>query len=134
MGDGPSQREMPANPVLSSSIVGIGLNVNQLQFPSWVPNPTSLALLTGRQYDVAALLPSLLEACRLRYERIRAGEDPTPEYLSRLMNLGQPRRYLYGGQEIEATVTGVDRFGRLLLTAADGTHLCCVMKEIELLS
>ncbi len=134
LGDCPPQNEMPTQPVLSSSIVGIGLNVNQLQFPSWVPNPTSLALLTGRQYDIEALLPMLLEVCRLRYEQIRAGVDPTQEYLSRLMNLGLPRRYRHGGQEIEATVTGVDHFGRLLLTTADGTRLCCVMKEIELLN
>ena len=48
------------------SIVGIGLNVNQTEFPADLPNPVSLALLTGEHYDVAqtleAFLPYLAEA------------------------------------------------------------------------
>ena len=32
---------------IAATVVGIGLNVNQRTFPDWVPNPTSLALLTG---------------------------------------------------------------------------------------
>ena len=34
--------------LITSAICGIGLNVNQCDFPDWVPNPTSLALLTGK--------------------------------------------------------------------------------------
>ncbi len=38
-------------PEVSSSIVGIGLNLNQTEFPPDLPNPVSLSLLTGRNYD-----------------------------------------------------------------------------------
>ena len=38
-------------PEVSSSIVGIGLNLNQTEFPPDLPNPVSLSLLTGRSYD-----------------------------------------------------------------------------------
>jgi len=127
-----SSTSLTSPSALSTAICGIGLNVNQVSFPDWVPAPTSLALLTGHRHDVAALLEALLEACRVRYDQLRAGRDLTPEYLGRLMNLGVPRRYLYRGDEITATVTGVDPFGRLLLTAADGTPLCCNLKEIAL--
>jgi BirA family biotin operon repressor/biotin-[acetyl-CoA-carboxylase] ligase len=48
------------------SIVGIGLNVNQTDFPADLPNPTSLSLQTGKKYDtektLEALLPFLEEA------------------------------------------------------------------------
>lgn len=44
---------------LVNSIVGIGLNINQLTFPSDLPNPISLALLTGRKYDVREELEAL---------------------------------------------------------------------------
>ena len=36
---------------VAASIVGIGLNLNQTEFPPDIPNPVSLSLLTGRRYD-----------------------------------------------------------------------------------
>ena len=117
---------------IASAICGIGLNINQMEFPDWIPHPTSLAMLTGRRHDTAALLPQLLDACRVRYDQLRLGHDPTDEYLAKLMNLGRACHYIYGGQDITATVTGVDPYGRLLLTDTDGRRLCCAMKEIAL--
>ena len=38
-------------PEVSASIVGIGLNLNQTEFPSDLPNPVSLSLLTGKSYE-----------------------------------------------------------------------------------
>lgn len=36
---------------VSSCIAGIGLNLNQMEFPSDLPNPVSIAQLTDKQYD-----------------------------------------------------------------------------------
>ena len=46
---------------LSTSVVGIGLNVNQTAFPPELPNPTSVKLLTGKDSDVRGLLESFME-------------------------------------------------------------------------
>ena len=43
------------------SIIGIGLNLNQLQFPADLPNPVSLRQLTGRRYEPEATLEALWE-------------------------------------------------------------------------
>lgn len=114
-------------------IAGIGLNVNQTEFPDWVPNPTSLALLTGREFDLEPLLRQLLGCIERRYDDLKNGLDLEPEYLERLLNIGVPARYKYNEEEITATITGVDPHGRLLLTAGDGRRLSCGMKEIVLL-
>lgn len=119
--------------ILSSAVCGIGLNVNETAFPSWVPNPTSLRLLTGQEYELEPLLQQLLLHIGRRYDAIRRGDDLEEEYLSHLLGLGVPARYRYQGSDITATIDGVDAFGRLLLTAADGTHLRCNLKEIALL-
>ena len=38
-------------PEVAASIVGIGFNLNQKEFPPDLPNPVSLSLLTGKRYD-----------------------------------------------------------------------------------
>ena len=119
---------------IASAVCGIGLNINQLEFPSWVPHPTSLALLTGQHYELEPLLQQLLQCIERRYNELKAGIDPEAEYLTRLMNLGVPARYKYKEEKITATITGIDPYGHLLLEATDGRRLCCGMKEIALLS
>ena len=118
---------------IASAVCGIGLNVNQTEFPDWVPNPTSLGLLTGMHYELEPLLRQLLACIERRYRELRSGIDAEPEYLAHLMNLQVPARYKYNGEEIVATVTGVDPHGRLMLTTHDGRRLSCGMKEIAFL-
>ena len=118
---------------IASAICGIGLNVNQTVFPDWVPNPTSLALLSAKEYDLEQLLQKLLLCIEARYEDLKRGHDDGAEYLSHLMNLGVSARYKYRGEDIVAVADGVDEYGRLMLTAADGRSLCCGMKEIALI-
>ena len=119
---------------IASAICGIGLNINQAEFPDWVPNPTSLSLLTGQQYELEPLLYQLLHCIEARYNDLTTGIDPEPEYLKHLMNLGSCARYIYNEKEIIATITGVDKYGHLLLTVDDGRRLCCGMKEISLIN
>ncbi|MBP5341609.1 MAG: biotin--[acetyl-CoA-carboxylase] ligase [Bacteroidales bacterium] len=118
---------------IASAICGIGLNVNQRMFPDWVPHPTSLALLTDKQYELEPLLQQLLACIERRYNELKNGKDSEGEYLSHLLNLGVPAHYKYKEEKVEATITGVDPHGHLLLTTTDGRRLCCGMKEIALL-
>ena len=120
---------------LSASIVGIGLNVNQRVFPDWVPNPTSLSLLTGREWPLEELLAGLLAAIQARYEELRREPPGTLDapYLARLLRRGEKATYLYQSQTIEATITGVNRFGHLQLVTPAGEALSCQMKEIQFL-
>lgn len=118
---------------IASAICGIGLNVNQTVFPDWVPNPTSMALLTGEEYDLEPLLKKLLACIEKRYNDLKNGIDPEPEYLAHLLNINVTARYIYNEEELTATITGVDPHGRLLLTVDDGRRISCGMKEISLI-
>lgn len=51
---------------LEGSVIGIGLNLNETDWPEWIPNPVSLTGLTGIRYDVRSELELLYdEFCRL---------------------------------------------------------------------
>ena len=117
---------------LSYAICGIGLNVNQTHFPNWVPNPTSLKQLTGQTHDTDAVLHHLLDNIQCAYETLK--NEPTlirQRYLGQLFRMGQEATYIIDGKPTQATIDGVDRYGHLELTTANGTHITRAMKEIQ---
>lgn len=126
---------------IATSICGIGLNVNQTCFPTWVPNPTSLLLEASAPssptpFAIDIVLDTVLDCILHRYRQLSLHDGPDAiktDYLSRLYRLGQEASYFYNGKTIRATITGIDHFGHLLLTTSTGSHLSCALKEISFL-
>jgi BirA family biotin operon repressor/biotin-[acetyl-CoA-carboxylase] ligase len=106
---------------IAASVIGIGLNLNQTEFPGELTNPTSLKRLTGKDYPLEETLKELLEgfdfpALESRAGRVRLWED----YQDGLFQQGlrRPYRNLLTGEEFMGTIKGVTYEGRLLM--ADG--------------
>ena len=117
---------------LSHTIAGIGLNVNQADFPPALPNPVSLFQLTGKRYDVKALTHEIVTKCAENYEKLQKKhfEELNEEYLGCLYRKDVFASYLINNQMVCAKITGTDRYGRLLLVDRDGNAHCCCLKEI----
>ena len=120
---------------MAASIVGVGLNVNQTVFPDWVPNPTSVLLVTGREFALEEVLTGVVEAIAKRYGQLQRAttgswEEMDRDYLSYLLNLGKECAYLYHDKKIRAVITGVNRFGHLELVTTEGDKLVCQLKEL----
>ncbi|MDR2854523.1 MAG: biotin--[acetyl-CoA-carboxylase] ligase, partial [Prevotellaceae bacterium] len=47
--------------VIQSSIIGVGININQEKFASNAPNPVSLCQITGQNHDLQRLLTDICE-------------------------------------------------------------------------
>lgn len=120
---------------LARSIAGIGLNVNQREFPAWVPNPTSVLLETGRQTDLAGLLEKLYFNLSRRYGSLERREVRTlsRDYLDALYRLGTPHRYSTPeGGVFEGVIRGVGPAGELHVEhLPDGGMRTYLFKEIE---
>lgn len=69
---------------VAASIIGVGLNLNQTVFPPDIPNPTSLALLSGRSYSPEATLERLCGYIEAAAELLRTpeGRSGLEEYFS----------------------------------------------------
>lgn len=97
---------------ISSSIIGIGLNVNQVRFHSDAPNPISIKQLTGRDYDPVALAD---EICRQIVSTI--AHEPhasiAERYFGRLWRRQGEHPYI-------DTATGKRFDGRIVDVAPDG--------------
>jgi BirA family biotin operon repressor/biotin-[acetyl-CoA-carboxylase] ligase len=117
--------------IFENSFCGIGLNVNQEIFPP-LPNPTSLFLETGKEFDLNKVLKAVLESINLRYNQLKEGKIETLErdYMERLLYKDVFAHYIYKGSEIEARIFDVNEYGHLLLEDRCGNEICCELKEI----
>ena len=120
---------------LQSSICGIGLNINQTHFPQWVPNPTSVALLTGQTMPLESTLHDVVGCIARRYEALRSGDanQLLTTYLDRLLNYCQPANYLYRSTPLRATIVGTTPLGLLRLVDEDDRLIAADLKELQYL-
>jgi BirA family transcriptional regulator, biotin operon repressor / biotin---[acetyl-CoA-carboxylase] ligase len=118
--------------VMESSIVGIGININQEKFSDALPNPVSIKILTGREFEIKSALNGLCNSLNTRYLQLRTGKshDIDTAYLENLLGFGTWRNYSKGEEIIEGRIKGVSRFGHLLLETRKDHLLSFDHKEI----
>lgn len=120
--------------IFQHAICGIGINVNQTQFSEWIPNPTSLKLLTEKDYPLDEILPQFIQSIQLRYQQLSNSQETlNQDYLSILLNRGTMRRYHYHDDIITATILDVNDFGHLRLLTSQGSTIICQHGEISLI-
>jgi BirA family biotin operon repressor/biotin-[acetyl-CoA-carboxylase] ligase len=126
------------NSLLNNSIVhtiaGVGLNVNQIEFPRYVPNPVSLKMITGKDYDLRGSLKQLLLNLDLRYRQLMSKKIQLMrnEYISSLYGFMEWRsfRTIYRGP-IYGRIVGITQSGQLIVENEDETISNFSFKEIE---
>jgi BirA family biotin operon repressor/biotin-[acetyl-CoA-carboxylase] ligase len=118
---------------LYSSVIGIGMNVNQSVFPDHLPAATSLFLETGKISDLADTCQKVLHEIMKWYRLLETGKQDYVEqsYLSNLFGMRRKMKFLKKGQPFEATITGIDRFGQLLLQSDSGEISAFPFKSVE---
>lgn len=98
------------------SVIGIGLNVNQMQFQDWPTYPVSMKMLLGCDVALEPLLHQLVEAIDRRVQSLRTEEgiaEIKKDYLARLYRYHTWAFYEVDGQMVKRYITGIDAFGRL---------------------
>jgi len=120
---------------ISSCIVGIGLNVNQAEFPQDLPNPVSMFQFSGRAFNRLEVLNKLTERIIENYQRVKAGleKEIDLEYLASLLNFNRTAIYHSQGKTFDGIIRGVDAFGMLMLET-EGELRKFDMKEITLVT
>lgn len=120
--------------MMGVSVVGIGLNVNQMQFQDWPTHPVSLKMILGSEVELKPLLEKLVEAVDQRVEWLRTEEGVAKireDYLNRLYRYRVWADYEVDGQKVKRYITGIDSFGRLETIDESGTQYIYDIKEIS---
>ena len=122
---------------LQSAIVGIGLNVNQIEFDPALPNPTSLALAFGQRFDLDSVAERLFECLEKRYLQLKSGRRAAikTEYEQSLFRLGKPAQFMRSadGSEFTGIIRGVTDTGHLRVEI-EGKEENFEVKQLQFLS
>ncbi|MBT8325910.1 MAG: biotin--[acetyl-CoA-carboxylase] ligase [Winogradskyella sp.] len=116
---------------LTGTIVGVGINVNQLNFEN-LPDATSLKLLTGQTLNLDELLVNVLNSLQVSFHQLEHGElkDLKARYESLLFGKERLLRFVVNDDtEILGTVKGISGSGKLKVEH-DGKVISYDLKEI----
>ena len=118
---------------ISASIVGIGINVNELNF-ELLHKATSLHAITNTPYSLSKELAKLCTQLETHYLLLRSNANKIWEmYHAQLYQKNVECNYMIKSQRIRATIEGVQKGGRLQLRKDTGTLLSCDLQEIKYL-
>lgn len=117
---------------ISTSIIGVGQNVNQTQFPDWIPNPISLKQILGHEVDRNSVLNAILVETEDLYNRLRNAdfENIKKEYLLALYRREGYHNYASKGEVFEAQILDVEDNGELVLLDRNNQERRFMFKEV----
>ena len=119
---------------ITGTIAGVGININQTLFDPILPNPTSLKLETGLNYDKAKLIRKMIDIGKNIYYPLlinRQYDILKEEYLYNLYRLNKVHLFDIKRNKKEAKIIGTNDFGQLLLEDMQGNIYTCNMKEVK---
>lgn len=120
--------------LLSNSIIGIGLNINQLDFGEL--KATSLALLTAKNFDLNASLEKVCSAIEARYLQWINKKQLilNAEYQKNLYLIQEPASFEIENRKVDGKIIGVNKSGKLLLSLIPNFEVLELgIKEIKFL-
>ena len=102
------------------SIIGIGINVNQVHFHHYNPPATSFCIEGGISYDIAVLREELLNSINNVY--IQFLEDYSSlfqKYINVLYRKGQVSEFIIGEKKVSGEIINVTEEGKLIIALQD---------------
>ncbi|MEM9545465.1 MAG: biotin--[acetyl-CoA-carboxylase] ligase [Bacteroidota bacterium] len=119
---------------INSSVIGTGININQIEFAEKIPNPTSLASITGEEVDIETAFPWLFRFMTKRYLQLSKGmiDSIRSEYLDHLYRNGIWSNFSDdSGQNFEGKIKTIDQHGQLVIELKDGKDQSFAFREIK---
>jgi len=122
------------NHSIKNSIIGLGININQIAFNKSLPNPTSLALESDRSYNLNKLSQNLFRQIESYYLMLKAKKfsDMRIEYNQFLYRKNISTVFDLNGIETEGKLTEIDDSGKLIIQY-DGTSKAFDLSEVKYL-
>jgi BirA family transcriptional regulator, biotin operon repressor / biotin---[acetyl-CoA-carboxylase] ligase len=121
-----------SNHLVNTSIVGIGININQTDFQA-LPQATSLKNETHNTYDLYNCIENLAQCIENRYIQLKSKQFDklNNEYLTNLYRYEEEAIYQYkNGDYFKGKIIGTTDSGKLLIEKKDGVE-AFDLKEVK---
>lgn len=95
------------------AIIGIGLNVNQINFPENLKDVTSFRKILHTDYNLETLLSEICSAVEVRYLQLMSGKNDklNSDYLSRLYRINKISSFSVNGKIRKGRICGISPEG-----------------------
>ena len=119
---------------VEQAIIGIGLNVNQENFPPMDRTPVSMKMLRKRDFILDDALATILDLFEHYYTEMRFGNRDAiaAEYKRVLLGMNERRTFIDGVGRFDAVIQDIESDGHLILQRTDGSTGRYVFKEVEM--
>ncbi len=120
---------------IGTSVVGIGLNINQEVFYSDAPNPVSLINITKKEFDLDKMLDDILTCIYNLYSEVKneGYSAINTQYLDCLFWKEGFHAFKDEKGQFNARIEGISEYGQLILSKEDGQKFTYSFKEVEFL-
>ena len=121
---------------IKHTIIGIGINVNQLSFNyTLAGSAISLAQILHQQIDLPTLLHEICIELESVYLSMEQGKHllATKHYVDKLYQFGTLAKYSHNGEIFEGTIQGITDNGMLIIKPPNGQIITFGFKEVSFL-
>ena len=118
---------------IKRAVIGIGLNVNQTNWPDDLPNPVSLAEICDTEFELSDVrdqwIPLFWE--NLQNNLVQPVSKIQERYNKALFNIGEIQLFETKDGSFRARIIKVDEKGDLIIERENGKRSACKFKEIR---
>lgn len=120
---------------ISQSIAGIGINMNQREFFSSAPNPVSLGKITGKRYDLMAVLNHIMQRVKAYYALLQQEKHNliATRYQEALFRREGQHQYKDANGTFFGEILRVEPEGAFILKDEKGCERRYMFKEVKYL-
>jgi BirA family biotin operon repressor/biotin-[acetyl-CoA-carboxylase] ligase len=117
-------------------VVGIGLNINQMNFSENLSSATSLSIETNTKYELDIILNQLINFLNIRYNELIEGywDKIDNSYLNVVYKFGEYAYYQANGKIFEAKIVHIEKDGRIALLTKKNELLYFAFKEVHFIN
>ena len=118
-----------SNNIIKKSVIGFGININQIKFKKYNIPATSLKILNQKSYNLKKVKKELVNYFFNNLHLYRKNKFDNQKYNDLLYSLNNKKNYLIDDNIVEGVIKEIDHLGNLIISVSGKRR---IFKEKEI--